>query len=76
MLNFAVLVLAICAIALTATYAAVMWAELQTLRTKRVILAFVANTVVESIAQAQQKEEHCDCDFCNEVPELFKLGHQ
>lgn len=76
MLNFAVLVLAICAIALTATYAAVMWAELQTLRTKRVILAFVANTVAESIAQAQQKEEHCDCDFCNEVPELFKLGHQ
>lgn len=76
MLNFAVLVLAICAIALTATYAAVMWAELQTLRTKCAILAFVANTVVESIAQAQQKEEHCDCDFCNEVPELFKLGHQ
>ena len=76
MLNFAVLVLAICAIALTATYAAVMWAELQTLRTERAILAFVANTVAESIAQAQQKEEHCDCDFCNEVPELFKLGHQ
>lgn len=74
MLNFAVLVLAICAIALTATYAVVMWAELQTLRTKRAILAFVANTVAESIAQ--QKEEHCDCDFCNEVPELFKLGHQ
>lgn len=76
MLNFAVLVLAICAIALTATYAAVMWAELQTLRTKRAILALVANTVAESIAQAQKKDEHCDFDFCNEVLELFKDGHQ
>lgn len=75
MLNFAVLALAICAITLTATYTVVVWAELQTLRTKRAIGASIAAIIVETITNAQSKnEDTCgpECDFCNETPSLFK----